>query len=118
MRARVLGLLTIVVMLLAAPAVARAQMNVNQYRELSEGERAHYIVGVIDGWRHAVDVLKRLKESESTVKFFGRVVECTGPMTRRQVLDIVDGYVLANPGEWNWSALSYVYRALDSACTR
>jgi hypothetical protein len=118
MRVRVLGLLIIVVILLAAPSVARAQMNVNQYRVLSEGERALYIVGLIDGWRHAVEVLRGLKESDTTVKFFGRIVECTGPMTRRQALDIVDKYVQANPGEWNRSALSYAYLALDSACSR
>jgi hypothetical protein len=118
MRACVLGFLIITVILLAAPSVPRAQINVNQYRELSESERALYIVGLIDGWRHAVDVLKGLKESDTTVRFFGKIVECTGPMTRRQVLDIVDKYVQAHPGESNWSALSHAYLALDSACTR
>jgi hypothetical protein len=118
MRVRALGLLTIAVILLVAPSVARAQMNVNQYRGLSDSERALYIVGLIDGWRHAVDVLKGLKESDTTVKFFGKIVDCTGPMTRRQVLDIVDKYVQAHPGESNWSALSHAYLALDTACTR
>jgi len=118
MRACVPGFLIIAVILLAAPSVSRAQINVNQYRGLSESERALYIVGLIDGWRHAVDVLKGLKESDTTVRFFGKIVECTGPMTRRQVLDIVDRYVQAHPGESNWSALSHAYLALDSACTR
>ena len=118
MRACVPGFLIIAVILLAAPSVSRAQINVNQYRGLSESERALYIVGLIDGWRHAVDVLKGLKESDTTVRFFGKIVECTGPMTRRQVLDIVDRYVQAHPGESNWSAMSHAYLALDSACTR
>jgi|SRR5215813_3870421 len=118
MRVRSLGLVTIAVILLAAPSVSRAQINVNQYRELSDSERALYIVGLIDGWRHAVDVLKGLKESDTTVRFFGKIVECAGPMTRRQVLDIVDRYVQAHPGESNWSAMSHAYLALDSACTR
>jgi hypothetical protein len=118
MRVRAFGLLTIAAILFAAPSVSRAQMNVNQYRGLSDSERALYIVGLIDGWRHAVDVLKGLKESDTTVKFFGKIVDCTGPMTRRQVLDIVDKYVQAHPGESNWSALSHAYLALDTACTR
>ena len=118
MRVRALGLLTIAMIVLAAPSVARAQMNVNQYRGLSESERAFYVVGLIDGWRHAVDVLKGVKENETTVTFFGKIVECTGPMTRKQVLDIVDRYVQAHPGEWNWSALSHAYLALEGACSR
>jgi hypothetical protein len=118
MRVRAVRLLTIAVILLAAPSLARAQMNVDQYQTLSESERALYIVGLIDGWRHAVEVLKGLKESDTTVKFFGKIVDCTGPMTRRQVLDIVDRYVQTHPGERNWSAMSHAYLALDNACTR
>jgi hypothetical protein len=116
MRARVLGLFTIAVIILAVPTVCRAQMTANHYRGLSEGERAFYIIGLIDGWRHAVEVLKGLKESETTVKFFGKIVDCTGPMTRRQALTIVDDYVQANPDAWNRSALSHAFLALDRAC--
>lgn len=118
MRVSLCWLLTIAVMLLAAPSVSRAQMSVNQYRGLSDGERAFYVVGLIDGWRHVVEVLKGRKESETTVSFFGKIVDCTGPMTRRQVLDIVDQYIQVHPGEWNWSAMSHAYLALDAACTR
>lgn len=118
MRASTLGLLAVTVILLAAPSVSRAQMTVNHYRGLTEGERAFYVVGLIDGWRHAVEVLKGLKESDTTVKFFGKIVECTSPMTRRQVLNIVDKYIQDNPGEGNRSALSHAFLALDKACTR
>ena len=118
MRVHVLGILIIVVTSLAAPSIASAQMSVNQYRGLTDGERAFYVVGLIDGWRHVVEVLKGRKESETTVSFFGKIVDCTGPMTRRQVLDIVDQYIQVHPGEWNWSAMSHAYLALDAACTR
>ena len=118
-RSRVLVATTICCLLAVADEAAATTGN--EFRGLSESERAMYVVGTLDGWSNVTSVIREAKLTAPVVdSMYGDISRCLVErrMTRWQTFAIVEKYVRDNPAKWHEMMAGLIWAAMREACQR
>src|SRR5207249_2188985 len=75
--------------------VSASALNGNEWKQINEGQRGSYIMGVVDTWANVVELVKLRKDHRATAaeQLIMNNVECAQKkMTYNQIFAIVDKY--------------------------
>lgn len=126
MARKVNGFLLMICLLFAAEANA---MSGNDWRGLTQGEQASYVVGVIDAWLLVRTMELTLREDRPSAPFWSlhspvvgmvsNVITClNADVTYEQRIAIINRHMERNPDKWHNNMAMLVWDALDQACPK
>lgn len=102
---------------LVIPSLSSGATSGNEWRGLSDFNRAIYVAGVLDGWQA---VRLTLPPGAERYQFdqFGRLPSCAvgNGMSTEQTNAIVENYIKAHPDEWHLAMPFLIVKAMNSAC--
>ena len=109
---KVKAFLMAVCLLFAVEATATSG---NEWKQLTETQRLHYIAGVLDAWDD-LGAMVPANQQSSVVTSFAKLVRCAGGMYYTQIDVIVQKYMENHPAKWHGGMVSLLWLALNEAC--
>jgi len=102
---------------LVVPSPSSGATSGNEWRGLSDFNRALYVAGVLDGWQ-AVRVTLPPGAERYQFDQFGKLPSCAvgNGMTTGQTSAIVERYMKDHPDEWHLAMPFLIVKAVNSAC--